>query len=129
MYKLYLDDIRNPTTTYPTTKNSEWIVVRSYEAFTSTITQLGLPFIISFDHDLADEHYPFNEPNGVIFNPKVIPYESYKEKTGMDAAKWLVEYCMDIDVNIPTCKVHSANTVGAENINSYLNSYQRSRMS
>ena len=116
-----------PTNIYPTTTNSEWVLARSYDEFVSAITTRGLPFIISFDHDLSFEHYPFNEPNGGIHNPNTIPYDKYTEKTGFHCAKWLVEYCMDNNKPLPQCNVHSANTVGAENIRSYLESFNRSR--
>jgi hypothetical protein len=121
MYKLYLDDIRDPTNTYPTTTNSEWVLARSYDEFVSAITTRGLPFIISFDHDLGDEHYVHG------FSGRAPEYDKYTEKTGFHCAKWLVEYCMDNNKQLPKCNVHSANTIGAENIRSYLESFNRSR--
>ena len=127
MYKLYLDDIRFPHNTYPTTHDSEWVIARSYDEFVAIITERGMPFIISFDHDLSFEHYPFNEKDGGIHSPRTIPYDQYKEKTGFHCAKWLVEKCMDDNVDLPKWYVQSANTVGAENIRSYLTSYERSR--
>lgn len=125
-YKLYLDDIREPTWTYAHTKNSEWVIVKNYEQFVEVISKNGLPFLISFDHDLSHEHYPFNEPDGGIHSPKIIPYDKYKEKTGFHCAKWLVEYCMNNNLKLPAYNVHSANTVGKENIISYLESFKKS---
>lgn len=125
-YKLYLDDMRNPTQSYKTSKNSDWVIVRSYQQFVDTITKCGMPFLISFDHDLADEHYPFNEPDGGIRNPKIIPYDTYREKTGFHCAKWLVEYCMDKNMTLPAYNVHSANVIGSANITSYLESFRKS---
>jgi hypothetical protein len=99
--KLFLDDVRNPP-------DSTWEVVRSYNAFVDYINTNGVPDLISFDHDLSFEHYPFGEVNP---NTK-IPYETYKEKTGYDCAKWLIE-----NKHLPThCVVHSMNPVGKENI-------------
>jgi hypothetical protein len=121
VYKLYLDDIRVPTMTYPTTSNSEWVLARSYDEFVEAITNRGLPFIISFDHDLGEEHYKHG------FTGQVPEYDKYTEKTGMECAKWLVEYCMNNDKSLPKCNVHSANPIGAENIRSYLDSFERSR--
>jgi hypothetical protein len=115
-YKLYLDDIRFPHFTFPTTKDSEWVIARSYDEFVKTLKDKGIPFIVSFDHDLADEHY---QPE--------ISVETYKEKTGMDCAKHLVEVCMEQDRDLPKWFVHSANPVGAANIRSYLESYTKSR--
>ena len=123
MYKLYLDDIRVPTDSYKTI-NESWVIVRSYADFVAKITADGLPEIVSFDHDLSDEHvcdYILN-----VRSSGVIDYNKYSEKTGMSCAKWLVEYCMDNNAKLPEFFIHSANPVGAENIRSYLDSYQRS---
>ena len=114
-YKLFLDDLRNPRDVYPTTSNSEWVIARNFSEFVKTIESKGLPFLISFDHDLSHEHYLPGPPS------------CYKEKTGMDCAKWLVEYCMDKNLDLPKCNIHSANPVGAENIVSYLRSYEKSK--
>lgn len=120
MYKLYLDDYRNPTDTFKTTKNSEWVIVRSYDAFVSTITARGLPLTVSFDHDLADEHYPNRETEG-----QPIDYNSHSEKTGLHAASWLIEYCLMHNRELPECHVHSANPVGRKNIQMLLLSWDR----
>jgi hypothetical protein len=42
------------------------------------------------------------------------------EKTGYQAAKWLVDYCVDNSLSIPEYIVHSQNEVGKKNIQSYL---------
>jgi hypothetical protein len=68
------------------------------------ISDLGWPLWISFDHDLGD-----NVP------------------TGYDLARWLVE--QDLDGNqMPDqfeYRVHSANPVGAANIQGLLDGYLR----
>jgi hypothetical protein len=127
IYRLYLDDIRAPRQTYPLTRNEDWIIVRNYDEFVKTIVNNGLPFFVSLDHDLAMEPYPFMEKDGGIHSPKTIPYDRYTEKTGYHAAKWLVEYCLDKNLDLPAFEVHSANTVGATNIRSYLASYTKHR--
>lgn len=112
-YKLFLDDERIPAnvTWVPEVFSSpfDWVVVRSFNEFVKQIEENGLPSVISFDHDLAIEHY--NE--GLAGLP---PRKDYKEKTGYDCAKWLVEYCMDNKKKIPEFYVHSMNPVGRENI-------------
>ena len=93
-FKLFLDDIRQPA-------SDGWLIARSYEDAVNIIKILGLPKIISFDHDLGTD------------------------KTGLDLAKFIVEYDMlhnEIDETF-VFTVHSANPVGAKNIESYLNSY------
>jgi hypothetical protein len=120
MKKLFLDDIRIPKDCanglVPSHLNklywdNDWNIVRSYNSFVAWIVKNGLPDFISFDHDLADIHYTmdFSDKN-----------DGGKEKTGYECAKWLVDYCMDQNLEIPSFIVHSQNPVGKANIQSYL---------
>ena len=107
---LFLDDIREPEHAYEYTKQEiflkqKWEVVRNFDEFKSYIEKNGMPFFISFDHDLADEHYV-----------QSVDYGSFKEKTGYDCAKWLVEYCMSQGEQLPEYQVHSMNPVGVQNM-------------
>jgi len=102
-YKLYLDDRREP-------KTEGWVIARDYRSFVHVITEGGLPELISFDHDLSDIH---------------IKKSTYKEMTGYDCAKWLVNYCFDKNQDIPEFFVHSANPVGAENIQKFLDNAKK----
>jgi hypothetical protein len=125
---LWLDDLRNPFIDEEKRVpigNDKWNInwVLNYEQFVQWIEIYGLPDAISFDHDLADEHYTpeyfwddyeeskkFQEWRG----------KTYQEKTGMDCAKWLVDFCMDNKVELHKFYVHSANPVGADNIRGLL---------
>ena len=109
---LFLDDIRNPIDASsfaqsrgvnPDIYKEGWIILRNYLEFTNWITNFGLPDLISFDHDLgeADEH------------------------TGMDCAKWLVNYCLDNNCALPQWAVHSANPAGYDNIKGLLMSFEK----
>jgi len=119
---IFLDDIRNPKDAIGLVDDrlnrfyweSEWQVVRNYEEFVDFITKNGIPDFISFDHDLADQHY--NNDND---------YSGYTEKTGYEAAKWLVDYCLENECKIPCYIVHSANPVGKLNIESYLSNAEK----
>lgn len=113
MRKLFLDDCRNPP-------DSSWDVVRSYNEFTKYIEENGVPELISFDHDLAFEHYPLAETNP----SKDIPYNTYEEKTGYDCAKWLIERSILPDNFI----VHSMNPVGAQNIRFVMNAAYKNQL-
>lgn len=73
--------------------------VYNYEEFILYIEKNGLPDIISFDHDLG------------IGN------------SGYDCAKWLVDYCLDKNLQLPKYLVHSQNPVGKENIEYLLNNF------
>lgn len=86
----------------------------------------GLPDAISFDHDLADSHYtPEYFWDNYEESKKYQEWNSknHTEKTGMDCAKWLVDYCMDNKKMLPEIFVHSANPVGADNIKGLLYNY------
>jgi len=120
-YNLFLDDLRIPThvTWVNVPKDQHYSVVRNYQEFVDIITLRGLPKFVCYDHDLNDIHY------GHGLQGDDIPYDSYTEKTGYDAAKWLVDYCMKKGVKHPPYVVHSMNPVGKKNIISYVESYNR----
>ena len=109
MVLLWLDDMRNPfkdnwVYDYAPQFLEETIVwVLNYDEFVEWIKYNGLPHTIAFDHDLG-------ETIG-----------------GYDCAKWLVEYCIDNDLDLPNWIVQSANPVGKDNINGLLNNYLKYR--
>lgn len=121
MKKLFLDDVRKVTDIYEDDDN--FIVVKNYDEFVKYIKLNGLPDFISFDHDLADEHY--NIGIDLYAKDKPLDYNLYKEKTGMECAKWLINYCLDNKLKLPKFKVHSANPAGRENILSILNNFKK----
>ncbi len=115
-YNLFLDDIRIPPMAYGIVpfegyRTLSWIIVRDYEEFVKCISDRGLPEIVSFDHDLADEHYTQSAV--------------YTERTGDSCARWLVEYCVLHGYGLPDWYVHSMNPIGRENIKSTLQSFER----
>jgi hypothetical protein len=116
MKKIYLDDVRTPI-------ENDWVVVRSYDEFVNTISEIGLDNIdlISLDHDLGDT--AMHEWYTNVVNNYTINYDNIKEKTGMDCAKWLVEQWLD-GKKVCAVKVHSANAVGSANIMGYINNYK-----
>ena len=128
MKRLFLDDIRIPEDCLSYMKDDvyeeNWDIVRTYKEFTDYIVKNGVPDEISFDHDLADEHYdPTMYLSSSIYGEK---YESFREKTGYDCARWLSQYCIDNVIPMPkTCYVHSMNPVGRDNIWGVLNSLKK----
>ena len=130
---LWLDDYRDPflkknepahpyvqmyCPNYYDSDENNIVWVKNYDEFVAWITENGLPDKISFDHDLADEHYAPEKRYG-DYNDWVSEQE-FQEKNGMDCAKWLVDYCLDNNIEIPSFTVHSANPSGAENIRKLL---------
>ncbi len=126
MYRLFLDDVRNPEdVNWEVLPLGPWVIVRSYDEFVKTITDRGLPEFISFDHDLADEHVSDYLLNGRF--TRKLKYHEYQEKTGYSCAKWLVNYCLDNNAKLPSYIVHSMNNVGKDNIYAYFNSFKKSQ--
>ena len=128
---LWLDDYRDPFD-----KKIDWMAfspigrdvkiywVKSYDEFVKWITDNGLPTAIAFDHDLADEHYtPSEYWDDYDKSKEYQESQNYKEKTGYDCAKWLIDYCMDNEVELPKFSSHSANPVGRDNIEKLLISF------
>ena len=84
MNRIYLDDVRTPV-------DGNWIVVRNYQEFVDKINELGLDNIelVSLDHDLGDS--AMNEYHNNVAPNFKLDYENINEKTGYDAAKFLVD--------------------------------------
>ena len=121
-YNIFLDDVRVPTdvTWADVPIDQHYSVVRNYNEFTNLIMLRGLPKFVCYDHDLADSHYRYGLKHDII------PYSEYKERTGYDCAKWLVAYCADKNIKHPPYVVHSLNPIGKKNIESYIESYNKS---
>lgn len=114
---IFLDDFRDPF-------NEKWWVedfspigtdveitwVKRYRDFVSWIETNGLPDAICFDHDIENFY---------------ISKSTYKEYTGYDCAKWLVDYCLDNNLPLPLYGIQSSNPAGKENIDKLLINYNK----
>lgn len=89
---------------YDKSMESEFDIVRTYNAFVDYVQKNGLPDFISFDNDL-----------GLDENGQVAP-------DGYAAAKWLV-YKSGLNLVDLEFKVHSANPVAAKQIHGLLTNY------
>src|ERR1035441_9103838 len=95
---LWLDDKRNPLESNwldfsPIEQPFEVTWVKSYAEFVKCIKANGLPDAICFDHDLGDEVAVDTRAKGM--SKKKSRQLKQREKSGMECAKWLVEYCLD----------------------------------
>lgn len=127
-YHLFLDDNRKPSEVkWLDLPPYNWVVVKSYAEFVRTITEKGIPETISFDHDLADEHYAeytaAHDENSKSFG--TIRYDHLHEKTGMECALWLAHLCIERNVPIPSYYIHTLNPIGRQNISSVLESARK----
>ena len=128
-YNLFLDDNftpeqianlpKTPVVNKSKYRNFNWLITKTYDEFVKIITENGLPEYVSFDHDLAPEHYEMvlNDDNWNKSDDEIeIDYSLFQEKTGWHAAKWLIKYCNKEKQELPICLVHSQNSVGHKNI-------------
>ena len=116
-YRLFLDDERHPQQVkWVELPPGPWVVVRSYDAFVAHIEKRGMPGFVTFDHDLAQEHYRESMYNPDRHYTNYYTNGTFKEKTGRCCALWLVERCIATGAPIPPYAVHSMNPIGKENI-------------
>lgn len=104
MKKLFLDDVRTIEMVYDKSEETDFDIVRNFDAFVNYIKTNGLPEFISFDNDLG------------------LDSEGNLAPDGYAAAKWLV-YESGLDLRNLNYKVHSANPVAAEQIKGLLDNY------
>ena len=102
--KLWLDDVREPP-------SDDWLVAKTFTEFKSFIFLLPEWDVISFDHDLFEEHY------GHLDNP--IPYASFKYKTGYHCLEWY----LDTHKKRAEIRIHTMNPAGRKNMERLLKEY------
>jgi hypothetical protein len=108
MYNLFIDDERDPhhVTWLPDVNiyaDGDWLIARDWPEVCEIIITLGLPTVISFDHDLGDN-----------------------KSTGYDIAKKISDFIMNGTLQIPenfVYYVHSKNPVGKQNIDCYMKNF------
>jgi hypothetical protein len=129
-YNLFLDDIRNPEGAIIYERGmmlcdvsgipaADWLVVRTHEDFVKIIEHVGIPEVVSFDHDLCFEHMRYYCE--VTQHQRIIDYDAFKTPTGKSSAEYLVEQCKNKNQELPICFIHSANEIGGRNIQAVLN--------
>ena len=92
-WKLFLDDLREP-------KSDDFVIARNVKKAKELIKKKGFPSYMSLDHDLGK-----NEP------------------TGYDFVKWIVNEYKDKELPEFDFNIHSANPVGAKNMELLLNNF------
>ena len=124
---LWLDDLRDPfegtwlEVYSPLQSPFETIWVKDYQQFVAWIEINGLPDGICFDHDISSFVAFAAREKGM--SKRASRKLKQFEKTGYDAAKWLVDYCLDNSLELPKFNIQSANPAGKENIQKLLDNF------
>lgn len=103
----------------------EWLLAKSYEEFCFLIDNLGIPDMVSLDHDLDET--AMVECMAAIAEGREFNYKAVKEKTGLDCARYLIKKCGESGVKIPKYLVHTANPNGAANMIAELEAYKKAQ--
>lgn len=134
---LWLDDERNPfEKTWVRdhspigTDNVKVVWVKTFADFAVYIAKNGLPDAICFDHDLGVKYPDLSNEQAKGRKFIELSSGSYIEgtveyPTGMDCAKFLVDYCLDTGQRLPLFSSQSQNSAGRANILSLLNNFNK----
>ena len=95
---LWLDDCRNPFDT-----QVDWL------AFSPIGRNVDVVWV-----QYVDEFFDYIDKNGLP-----------DARTGYDCAKYVVDYCMKHDLDIPAYNIQSSNPVGKENIQRLMDNYHK----
>lgn len=135
---LFLDDQRNPENAWvhigtghdhykkslielSSIETNKWSIVRSHYEFQQYLEYVGIPDIISLDHDLSEEYiehyYKVTQDIGII------EYGNLKPDSGYHCVKLLCQKCLDTNTKFPKYYIHSANKWGQENIRDYIENF------
>lgn len=104
-YQLFIDDdackIGMENFRSPPINENDWLIARSSKEAIEIVNNNGLPYHISFDHDLGEN----------------------------DISILFINYMIDhyYDEEVPSYVVHSQNPIGAKNIISKMESWKKSK--
>ena len=136
MIKLFLDDVRIPTDCINYMKprigslshiystNEDWHIVRNYAEFEEFVTKYYFMNIklISFDHDLAHEHYaPEQAWTDSEKYTAWLGGQNFECETGEDCAKFLKAFYEKENFPLPEIIIHSMNPNGVKSIENVFN--------
>lgn len=94
---------------------SGWKIVRNFEQFELSIREFGAPDFVYLSHNLHNEHGYFTDYRIALSSGK-IDYSKYKNKTGLECVKYLINYCKDNNIKFPRYEIDQDNLVGYDNI-------------
>lgn len=129
-YNLFLDDFRQPidASYYKIDKRyrtESWVTVKNFKEFKETVERNLVkgywPTLISYDHDLGEEHY--KSENQTL---SLLEYYNKKDRseTGYDCLKWFIKFSYENKLPFPESLCHSMNPVGSKNIIQLIKAHQ-----
>lgn len=142
MYNLFLDDLRN--TDERTIQslsiydedgnkckrdyhlNSIWSLVKSYREFVDHVKKHGSPNVVSFDHDLGEAHMQMYH-TGIWrdFGLQAYRHPMNNAATGYDCLGFLLSFCVEKSIQIPTIYIHTMNPWGRENMLALIKEFKK----
>lgn len=123
--KLFLDDVRSPQNCLgymhlrignqnPIYNEGGWFIVRSYDEFVVALKKYYKDIThISFDHDLAEEHYHESMSDDEAYSEYL---KGSLHKTGYDCAVFAKKFYNSNNLSMPICFIHSMNPAGCKRI-------------
>lgn len=91
-------------------KSNQWVYARNYNEFINLVSSnFDQVDLISFDHDI-------DSWEDILNDGSLTPIE----KTGKDAAQYVIDFCIDNNKVLPNWFVHSDNSSGNSNIRNLL---------
>lgn len=112
-----LDDVRDPKDCYLHGEKKKlvdfsgipagsWNIVRDYDQFIFKIKKYGIPLAISFDNDLAPQHYKDYQKAALS---GYFDWQFVQPKMGLHALTYILELCKKENKKIPKIYIHTAN--------------------
>jgi len=113
--KIFLDDYRIPLDAWMYMKEKQyqdrdWVIVKNYDEFVRLLNMTKPENIerISFDHDLAPEHYAPKE-HWINYDAWEAT-QDFEFKTGLDCCDYFIEYMKKNNIKtLPKYSCHSKN--------------------
>lgn len=112
MKVLFLDDIRLPKNVFGDNfvQYNQITWVQNYNEF-----------VMAIENDIK-------QFNTLSFQYIQLDHDLGEEKTGYDCVKWLCDKCDELLIRFPKYHVHSANPIGKENIEKYIENFEKHRI-
>lgn len=122
---VFVDGERLPVAQIP--GYDRWVLCRNFEEWVTYLSYNGVPDLVSFTHDLADEHFQ-DQAKYELQGIEAIQYNDFVQPTGLQCAQYLCAFCEQNGLPIQAVGVHCPERpMGAHNIRTAVNTYKTSK--